>query len=40
MATVWQIAIGLLRASSKHAGVRLELMNNEELDLWLKDRLR
>jgi hypothetical protein len=34
---LWQIAVGLLRPSPKFAGVRLELMSNEDLDHWLED---
>ena len=34
---LWRIAMQLLRPSLKLAGVRLELMSNEDLDRWLED---
>lgn len=36
---LWRIATQLLRPSGKPAGVRLELMSNEDLDRWLEDHL-
>lgn len=35
--TLWQMAVRLLHPSQKSAGVRLELMSNEDLDDWLED---